>query len=86
MMPLVETGLQYHRSAHYDDTLSVRVTVKEPPMSRMRFDYEVLDQDGNLLTTGFTVLAFMRASDHHPCRPPRRLRDIFASDGAAKEA
>ena len=78
MMPLVSVGLEYHRSARYDDILTIRVTVREPPTSRMRFEYEVLDQEGALLTSGFTVLAFMRASDHRPCRPPMRMRTLFA--------
>lgn len=78
MMPLVSAGMEYHRPARYDDILRIRVTVREPPTARMRFEYEVLDEAGETLVTGFTVLAFMRADNHRPCRPPMSLRALFA--------
>lgn len=78
MLPLVEAHLEYFMSARYDDLLTVRVTVVHPPTARMRFDYEIYNDTGAALVTGHTVLGFVNVTTRRPCRPPQRLRDLFA--------
>jgi acyl-CoA thioester hydrolase len=83
MMPLVEVHLAYRHPARYDDLLAVRTVVSTPPTARMRFDYEISDEHGVCLVTGHTVLGFVNAATRHPCRPPLRLRALFADSGSA---
>lgn len=79
MMPLTEVHLNYLKPARYDDCLSIRVTVTEPPTARMRFDYEIRNTaNGELLVTGHTILGFMNATTRRPCRPPQQFRAMFA--------
>jgi acyl-CoA thioester hydrolase len=62
IMPLVELHTKFLRPAHYDDLLTVRTTLKELPAAhRIEFHQEVLDQAGQLLTIGKTVLYFIDA-------------------------
>jgi acyl-CoA thioester hydrolase len=35
--------------------------IKEKPGTRIRFDYEITNQDGLLIHTGYTVLVFVSA-------------------------
>ena len=79
MLPLVEAHVEYLLPAHYDDLLTVRTCVREPPKARLRFDYEVLNAAGDRLATGHTVLGFVDAATRRPCRSPARLRDLFAA-------
>jgi acyl-CoA thioester hydrolase len=78
MMPVVEVGVRYVKSACYDDLLTVVVRVEEPPGARMTFAYEVLDEASETLATGHTVLAFVDARTRRPCRPPPELRRLFS--------
>ena len=74
IMPIVETGLTYRRPARYDEVLSIKVRVADPPRARVHVEYEVLAPDGAVCVTGFTDLAFVSASTGAPCRPPEALR------------
>ena len=78
MLPLVEAHLEYARPAKYDDLLTVKTMVREPPTARLRFDYEVYNEAGEILTTGYTVLGFVDAKTRRPCRPPAKLRELFS--------
>lgn len=73
IMPIVEVSVKYHRPAHYNDILDVKVTVDEPPRSRLTVAYEITLPDGGLCATGTTVLAFVSAKTLAPCRPPVEL-------------
>ena len=77
MMPVVEVGLNFYSPVRYDDLLRVTVLVKDPPGARMRFHYTV-ENDGELVAGGFTVLAFVDAITRRPCRPPKNLQAFFS--------
>ena len=78
MLPLVEAHLEYARPAKYDDLLTIKTMVREPATVRLRFEYEVRNEAGELLTTGYTVLGFVDATTRRPCRPPAKLRELFS--------
>jgi len=78
MLPLAEAYIAFRQPAKYDDLLTVKVVVKEPPTVRLRFDYEVANEAGEVLVTGYTVLAITDAVTRRPRRPPDWLKAIFA--------
>jgi acyl-CoA thioester hydrolase len=52
MMPVLENYSKYLRPAFYDDMLEIRVSIKEMPGIKIRFDYEIFRQTGELIHTG----------------------------------
>ncbi len=69
-MPIVVLTSKYIRPAYYDDLLTVRTIVKDMPTARMHFFYEIYREDGQLINTGETVLAFIRKTTGKPCGAP----------------
>lgn len=59
MLPVTELRIQYKRPALYDDLLTVTTVLVKMPTVRIEFDYEIHNQQGQLLTTGYTSLAFV---------------------------
>lgn len=73
MMPVLESHSRYLKPGKYDELLTIRTMIKEMPGVRIRFNYEVINQQGELINEGETVLAFLKTDTHIPCRPPAYL-------------
>lgn len=73
MLPVLEYKSKYLKPAKYDDLLSVLVTIKTIPSARIIFEYEVFNENHELLTLAETTLVFINAKSKRPCAAP----DIF---------
>lgn len=82
VLAVIETGARHKASARYDDLLTVRTWLREVTKTRLRFEYAVM-RDEAILTTGFTVLAFLNRTDN--MRPVRAPEDAFAKAVQAVE-
>lgn len=71
IMPVVDLGVRYRRSAYYDDLLAITSIIKEMPRVRIRIDYEVRRVDEpDLLVTGHVTLCFFDAERQRPVSAP----------------
>lgn len=70
MMPVLDMSIKYHQPAKYDELLTIKVIIKEKPSVRIKFDYEVYNENGDLLNTGMTQLVFVDMKRNRPCRAP----------------
>ena len=75
LLPVLETGLTYHRPSHFDDRLSITVTIAEKPKARLHLTYKVTRGD-ELIVEGFTVHAFVNRA-FKPVRPPEKIEKAF---------
>ncbi|SFC92474.1 acyl-CoA thioesterase [Spirosoma endophyticum] len=72
-MPVYDLSSRFIRPAKYDDLLTIRVTIPQLPKTRLMFNYEIFNQDGQLLNTGQTTLVFVRSDTGRPCAAPTDL-------------
>jgi acyl-CoA thioester hydrolase len=68
LLPVLETGLTYHRPSRFDDRVRITVTLAEKPKARLKLTYQV-EREGELLVEGFTVHAFVNR-EFKAVRPP----------------
>ncbi len=78
MMPIVDLSAEYFKPAVYDEVLTIETRVEKAPGARMRFDYVIRNEKGEVNVTGQTTLAFIQSSTRRPCRPPVALRSQVA--------
>jgi acyl-CoA thioester hydrolase len=72
--PVIEAHVRYHRSARYDERLTVRTRLQSVGRARVRFEYQVIrDGEETPLATGFTEHASVGA-DGRPTRLPDEVR------------
>lgn len=79
MLPVIQLNINYIKPAKYDDLLTIVTTLSNKPMVRIEFDFEILNEEKELLTTGFTRLVFMDMKKNKPVKAPQYLLDqIYA--------
>ncbi|EFS98132.1 putative tol-pal system-associated acyl-CoA thioesterase [Capnocytophaga ochracea F0287] len=77
MMPVVSLQIQYKKPALYDELITIRTKLKELPSTKIEFDYEILNEKGELLSTANTVLVFVDAKTFRPVRSPEKVLKLI---------
>ncbi|WP_461452141.1 acyl-CoA thioesterase [Mucilaginibacter sp.] len=75
MMPVVELHCKYLKPALYDQEISIKVIINEMPRARMLFKYELINEAGELINTGETLLVFVNMKTNRICFIPVELSD-----------
>ena len=78
MMPVLEYKSKYIRPAKYDDLLTITISIKQLPTTRILFDYEVKNEAGTLLNVAETTLVFIDMKTGKPCVAPQNFQDLMA--------
>ena len=75
MLPVLSLNINFKKSAHYDDVIKVKTQLKKMPAVRIEFDYEITNQDGEILTVANAVLVFVNMKTGKPMKCPDYLLD-----------
>jgi len=75
MLPVVSLSVKYKKSACYDDLIKVKTQLVKPPTASIEFEYEITNENGEVLATANTVLAFINKSTNRPMRCPKIILD-----------
>lgn len=70
MLPVVSINCNFKQSAFYDDVLTVTTILVNKPMVKIEFEYEITNQNNQIITTGNTVLAFIAMKTKKPIACP----------------
>lgn len=75
MLPVVSLELNYKKPARYDDILRIKTKLKSQSTVKIEFDYEIYNEQNQLLTTGYSMLVFVDMKTGRPIVPPKYLSD-----------
>ncbi|WP_353148549.1 thioesterase family protein [Flavobacterium sp.] len=75
MLPVVSLELNYKKPARYDDVLRIKTILKSQSTVKIEFDYEIFNEQNQLLTTGYSMLVFVDMKTGRPIIPPKYLSD-----------
>jgi len=75
MMPVIRYEIDYRKPAFYDEELTILTRIREVPRSRMTFEYETWNAQGELLNTALTQLVFVDRGTKRPKRAPQFIVD-----------
>ncbi|MBF9236669.1 acyl-CoA thioesterase [Hymenobacter sp. BT683] len=78
-MPVGEIRTRFRRPARYDDLLTVRLLLRQPPEgTRVTFEYEIYNEAGDLLTEGHTLMVFVKTTTGRPVTMPENIQERLA--------
>lgn len=79
MMPVLELHSRFLKPSRYDEEITIRTHLKEKPSIKIRFEYELFNQRGELLNTGSTTLVFVDMKRNKPCVAPSDFMERLAA-------
>ncbi len=77
MLPVVSLTMNYKKPARYDELLTLKTILKNRTSVKIEFDYELYNENEELLTTGNSILVFVDMKTGKPVSPPQYLTDIL---------
>ena len=75
MLPVISLSFKFLKSAMYDDLLTISVSLRKKPMVKIEFDYEIINQNKEKISSGNSVLAFMDMKTNKPIKCPDYILD-----------
>jgi acyl-CoA thioester hydrolase len=77
MLPVLSLNVKYIKPAFYDDVLTVKTKVIKLPETRIDFEYEVFNEQNELINIGETTLVFVDMKTMKPTAAPEAfINDI----------
>jgi len=73
---VTEASAKYHGNVGYDSLITVKTAVTDIKKVRVRFDYQIISDEGELIVSGHTVHACLN-SDQIPARFPHDMKKIL---------
>jgi acyl-CoA thioester hydrolase len=77
IMPVLENKSKYIAPAYYDELLRIVCVVREKPGVRIRFNYEIFNEENKLIHVGETLLVFVDRRTSKPCPPPDAMKKVL---------
>lgn len=75
MLPVVSLTMNYKKSARYDDLLTIRTILKKLSSVKIEFDYEIYNEENELLTIGNSILVFVDMKTGRPTMAPKYVSE-----------
>ena len=73
MLPVISLNTNYLKPAKYDDLLTLKTTLVNKPLVKIKFEFEIYNENDELLTKANVTLAFMNSITKKPIRAPEFL-------------
>jgi acyl-CoA thioester hydrolase len=75
MLPVVSLNINYKKPARYDDLLTVKTIFKSQTSAKIEFDYEIYNEQNELLTIGSSILVFVNMKTGRPMAAPEYVKE-----------
>ena len=73
MLPVINLNIDYKKPAKYDDLLTIKTSLLEIPSVKIKFYYEIQNQNHELLVTATTTLVFLDSITRKLIKAPNYL-------------
>lgn len=79
LLPVLEVKAAFKRPARFDDELKITARIPDLPRSRMKFEYQIFNKQGEFLCDGYSLHAFMNTK-YRAVKPPAVFIDTLKKE------
>ncbi len=79
MLPVIFMRMNFKKSAVYDDLLSVHTKLKKMPSVKIEFEFEIFNEQDELLVEAEVALAFMDMKTNRPIKCPDYVLEAISA-------
>ncbi len=80
LLPVLSVNVNYNAPSYYDDILTVKTYMRQKPGIKVFFEYEIYNENSELICTGNSTLVFIDAASRKPRRPPHYFMEKIATE------
>jgi len=77
MLPVISLGMNFKKSAVYDDLLTVETKLKKTPSVKIEFDFRIFNEANELLVEADVTLAFIDMKTNRPIKCPNYVLEAI---------
>jgi len=77
LLPVISIEINYKKPAHYDEQLTIKTMIKKMPEVRFKFEFEVRNEEGTLLTTAKSTVVFVDKKNRIPVGIPDFVENVL---------
>jgi acyl-CoA thioester hydrolase len=77
IMPVLENRSWFLAPGRYDENLRIVTTLREKPGVKIKFEYEIFNEENKLIHKGETLLVFVDQKSNKVCRPPEAIQKVL---------
>lgn len=77
MMPVISFDISYKIPVGYDEPIWIETRVRNLPNTRLNFDFEILNTDGELTSKAKSTVVFVNAATRKPQLAPQWIVNAF---------
>ena len=79
ILPVIEMNVRYIKPVFYDDTITIKTSLKEAPKSRIKFHHEAFNQNNEKINEAEITLVFVDQNTRKPMRAPEIVLEKLES-------
>ena len=79
MLPVVSFDIKYRKPAHFDELITIKTIIKEMPKVRFSFDFEITNEQKELLSKAKSDVVFVDFLSRLPKRIPSFIEKKLAA-------
>ncbi len=76
-LPIAKLEVQYIKPALYDEVITVKIKLARYSKVRLEFEYEVYNEQGELINKGYTLQVFVDGKTRKPTSGPQYFIDLL---------
>lgn len=75
LVPVISFEIEYKKPAKYDELLTIRTTIKEIPVVRFHFNFEIVNEENHTICKAKSTIVFMDSKSRYPIMVPDFVKD-----------